>query len=207
VTPRRRSRGGAEPRASARGFSLVETLVVAGLAVALLGAALPLLHQAADAADATAAARWIAARVSLARVRAAREQRTVALRFLRTTPVGIETVADGNGDGVSAADVAAGVDPVVQAADRVEDHFPRVRIGIAASMPAIDDGRTLGSGDDPVRFGAAGQLSLTPAGTATSGTVYLVSAAGRQYAVRVSGVTARVRVWRYDAGAGRWRPV
>jgi type II secretory pathway pseudopilin PulG len=171
---------------------------------ALCAVALPVFGRAADAADAAGAARYLAARFAAARFDAARQQRTVAVRFSRTLPVSFMTIVDGNGDGVSAADVAAGIDRVMRPADRIEDHFPRARIGIAGPVPAIEASGMLTSSDDAVRFGVADQLSLSPAGTSSSGTVYITSRTGGQYAVRVSGVTGRARVVRYD-GRGAWR--
>lgn len=219
MTPRRPSSGATRsgPRASARGlgrghvrwpagYSLVELLVVVGVVVTLLVAAVPVLDRAQDAADAAAAARYLASRIAHARVDALRRQRAVAIRFARTTPLSYTVVIDGDGDGVSAADIAAGVDPVSGPSDRVEDHFPRARFGIGGSIVAVDDTARLSDGDNPVRFGAADQLSLTPLGTATGGTAYITSRGGAQFAVRLSGITGRVRVLRYDRGHGVWRP-
>jgi type II secretory pathway pseudopilin PulG len=217
VTPRRRSRRAGEPRVTARGsragvvgvagYTLVELLVVLGLVCAVLTAAVPALDRAADTTEAAGAARYLASVVARARFDAARRQRTVAVRFLRQSPVAFVVVVDGDGDGVRADDIAAGVDRVMRPDDRLEDHFPRVRFGISGAVPAIDDSRTLGAGDDPVRFGAADQLTLTPFGTATGGTAYLTSRAGVQFAVRISGVTGRARVLRYDHGRAAWLPV
>ena len=109
-------------------------------------------------------------------------------------------VADGDGDGVNAADVAAGVDRIVRAGRPPDDHFPRARFGLAGAMPAIDEAGVLTSADDPIRLGSADQLTLSPLGTATSGTVYIASRAGAQFAVRIAGVTGRARVLRYDPG-------
>ncbi len=215
--PRAQARGsGREHRAAAAasswpsvwspapGYSLVELLVVVGLVGAVMTAAVPAFDRAADAADATAAARYLASVVARARLDAARRQRTVAVRFTQQTPVTFTVVADGDGDGVNAEDVAAGIDAVIRSTDRLEDHFPRVRFGIAGPVQAIDDTMVLTGSDDPVRFGAADQLTLTPLGTATGGTAYLTSRAGVQLAVRISGVTGRARVLRYDRGRAAW---
>jgi hypothetical protein len=53
---------------------------------------------------------------------------------------------------------------------------------------------------DPIRFGRSNMVSFSPEGTATPGTFYL---AGEyfQAAVRVNGMTSRVRVLVYR---GRW---
>ena len=74
--------------------------------------------------------------------------------------------------------------------------FPRVRFGISGPVPGIDGARGLTAADDPIRFGVADQLTLTPVGTATGGTAYLTSRAGVQFAVRISGVTGAARAKR-----------
>ncbi len=220
MTRRRRSRQAGEPRDHSRGshrrlrvrcrhagYTLVELVVVVGVVCALLTAAVPAFDAAADTAEATGAARYLASVVARARLDAARGQRTVALRFARAAPVTFTVVVDGDGDGVRADDIAAGIDRPTRAADRLEDHFPRVRFGLSGPVPGIDEARGLTAADDPIRFGVADQLTLTPVGTATGGTAYLTSRAGVQFAVRISGVTGRVRVLRYDRGRATWRPL
>lgn len=214
----RRSRHLAKPRAVARGFtprragsrargySFIELLVVVAIVGVVLAMAVPVLDRAADTSDAAAAARYVASVLARARFDAARQQRARALRFSRSPAVTFTVVADGDGDGVNAADVGTGVDPVVRPADRLDDHFPRARFGLAGAMPAIDETRLLTSADDPIRIGSADQLTVNPLGTSTSGTVYIASRAGAQFAVRIAGVTGRARVLRYDPGPRVWRP-
>jgi len=205
--PRARARGSRRgPRQDATGgYSLVELLLVVVTASIVLAIAVPVLDRAADTADAAAAARYVASVVARARFDAARAQRARAVRFAPLPGAAFTVIADGDGDGVNALDVAAGVDPVVRPADRLADHFPRARFGLAGAMPAIDEARLLTADDDPIRLGSADQLTLSPLGTATSGTVYIASRAGAQFAVRIAGVTGRARVLRYDPGARAWR--
>lgn len=222
MTRRHRSRQAGEPRDRARGsrrrvrghglgrhagYTLVELVVVVGVVCALLTAAVPAFDAAADTAEAAGAARYLASVVARARLDAARGQRTVAVRFARAAPVTFTVIVDGDGDGVRADDIAAGIDRPTRAADRLEDHFPRVRFGISGPVPGIDGAQGLTAADDPIRFGVADQLTLTPVGTATGGTAYLTSRAGVQFAVRISGVTGRARVLRYDHGRAAWRPL
>lgn len=194
-------------RGRSSGYSFAELLVVVAILVVVLAAAIPVLGQAADTVDAAAAARYVSALIARARFEAARQNRTVALRF---TDTGGETwfslAADGDGDGVSAADVAAGIDPVVRPPDRLSAHFRHARFGIAAATPGIEGGAPLTPGDDPIRLGVARQLSVSAVGSATSGTIYLASSRGAQFAVRIAGVTGRVRVLRYRPGTSLWTP-
>jgi len=188
------------------GVSLAELLVVAAIVAVAAAAGLPIAAQAADAADAAGAARHLAALVARARVEAARRHRVVALRVERDgADARISLVADGDGDGVTAGDVADGTDPLLRPPETILAHFARARLGIAGGVRGLD-GESLTSLDDAVRLGAAGQLSVGPLGTSTSGTIYVASRGGVQYAVRIAGITGRVRVLRYLPGAGLWRP-
>lgn len=189
------------------GFSLVELLVVAAFVVTAAAFAIPIAVHAADAADGAAAARHLAALVARARVEAARRQCTVALRFdLSDAEPRFALVVDGDGDGVAAADVTAGIDWALRPPDTLAAHFPRARVGIAAAVPGLD-GEPLSPLDPGVRLGAAAQVSLSPLGTATSGTIYVASRGGAQYALRIAGVTGRVRLLRYVTGTGQWQVI
>jgi type II secretory pathway pseudopilin PulG len=200
-----RSPSGENPRQA--GASVVDLLIVVTIVASIAALAVPPLTASADAADAAAAARHVAGLVARARFEAARRNRAVALRFTTTAaePT-FSLVVDGDGDGVSAADVASGVDAEIRPPDRLSDHFGGARFAVAGSIPAIDGG-VLTELDGAIRLGATQQISVAPLGTATSGTVYIASRRGVQYAVRIAGVTGRVRVLRYVPGAVPWRPV
>jgi len=57
----------------------------------------------------------------------------------------------------------------------------------------------------PVRFGSSDIASFSPTGSCTAGSLFLRSPKGVQFAVRVAGVTGRLRLLRYDAPARVWR--
>ena len=98
---------------------------------------------------------------------------------------------DGNGNGVRTSDIAAGVDPLVDAPVRLADLFPRV------SLFTSDPNAGLASETDVL-------MSFSPAGTASSRTLYLRGGDGSQYAVRVLGATGRTRVLRYVSTSRTW---
>jgi type II secretory pathway pseudopilin PulG len=163
------------------GYTLVELMFVAGLIVVLAGVAVPPLLAGLDRSRTHAAARFLAARMALARAAAVTRSATVALRFAGEPPaVSIATVVDGNRNGIRTADIASGVDRPIAEPFTVEQLFPGVVIELA-------------------QVGAAGILSFTPVGTATSGTVYIRGRQGARFGVRVLGATGRARVLRYDA--------
>ena len=55
------------------------------------------------------------------------------------------------------------------------------------------------------QYGGATELA-TPFGTATSGSLYILGPGHAQYAIRVFGETAKVRILRFDVRSGRWLP-
>lgn len=153
----------------------------------VLGAiAVPALLAGLDRARTLAAARHLAARMTLARAQAVTRGVYVALRFTDDNGViVIRPYADGNGNGVRTKDITNGVDRPLEPASALRDLFPGVNI----QAPP---------GGDAVQFGAGDLVSFAPIGTATSGSVYLQGRDGSRYAVRVLGATARTRVLHYD---------
>jgi hypothetical protein len=79
--------------------------------------------------------------------------------------------------------------------------FPGVTIGVDPGLPG--PGGEPGSAD-PVRFGTGDIASFSPTGSSSAGTLFLRTRRGRQYAVRVSNITGRTRVLRYDTGRRQW---
>ena len=182
------------PSGPAAGYTLLEALFVTGLIGLVTIVAVPQLTSAVNRSRGLAAARFLASRMALARSQAVGRSANVALRF-EGEPGAIRFGAfmDGNGNGVRAADIATGVDPVVDAPVLLSDLFPGVRIAFG------DSGE-----EDAVQVGAGSILSFTPMGTATSGSVYIRGRDGTQWAVRVLGTTARARILRYSALTDDW---
>ena len=78
-----------------------------------------------------AAARYIAGRIVHGRIDAIKRSTAVALRFEPSTPDYVFTpYADGNGNGVRAADIHRGVDPPVGVPHQLGDNFAGVRFGL-----------------------------------------------------------------------------
>jgi prepilin-type N-terminal cleavage/methylation domain-containing protein len=187
---------------SNHGFTLIELLFVVSLMTVLLGIAVPISGDAIDDMRTGAAARYLAGRITSSRLEAINRSRAVGLQFLASSPdYQFAPYVDGNGNGVRTADIRAGLDPPVGASRQIGDDFRDVRFGLGAGVPDIDGLRT--TSIDGVRIGTARILTMSPDGTATSGTLYLQ---GRhaQYAVRVLGATGRTRVLKYEAGDHTW---
>ena len=111
---------------------------------------------------------------------------------------------DGDGDGVLSQDIESGVDPRVGPARQLAHLGRQVRFGFPPGPPPRDPGdprRRLDRLDDPIRFNRSDLASFDPLGGATPGSIYLTDGRHQLAAVRVLGVTGRVRVLVYDAGA------
>jgi hypothetical protein len=165
------------------------------------GVGLPLFANAADARRTQDAAQFLAGQFRLARQRAVMSSRHVAVVF---DEAGAEVLwrlcEDGDRDGLSRADVVANIDRCEAPQQPLSSRFPGVTVGYAPGVPSPDDE----VGVAALRFGASQMAVFTPAGTATAGTVALIGPGENQFAVRVSSVTGRSRVLRFNRGDREW---
>lgn len=190
----------------ARGVTLIEVALAVALVAVLLGLSLPALTARREAVEVLGAARYLAGEVARARAVAVRRGAAVGLRFLpEDDGFRVQAFADGNGNGVRRTDIARGIDEPVDAPFRLPERFPGVRVARNATVPSIGSDVADASDARAVRLGAGGTLTMSPLGTATGGTIYLLGRGGRQAAVRVLAATGRVRVMTFDTGAGEWR--
>lgn len=188
-----------------RGTTLLEIVAVAGVAIVLIGMAVPFTRQSEEQLQVMAAIQFLSSRVAGAHTRAVMSGAAVGLRFRREAAgYAIQTFRDGDGDGISAADMSTGVDRAVEPVWRLSDKYPAVHFGLGPGIPSVG-GQPSGTAVNPVRLGGSGILSFSPLGTASSGTLYVRGRrSGEQYALRVLGVTGRVRVLRYEPSRRAW---
>lgn len=187
------------------GVSLIELLVGCAVVSVLLGMAVPALIATRDDWSVRAAVRYVAGRVMLARARAVRQGVAVGLRF-ESTGDGYRfgTYLDGDGDGIRTADIDDGVDPELEATQSLRDLYPSVMFALESALPPVEGVHPAGLGFDPIRLGASDILTYTPFGTSSSGSLYLRSQGGQQYAIRILGTTGRLRILRFDWATGAW---
>ncbi|MEO8069993.1 MAG: prepilin-type N-terminal cleavage/methylation domain-containing protein [Acidobacteriota bacterium] len=194
--------GGDVAMAGDRGMSFVELVVVMAIVALVSAMAVPLTANVLDDGRARQASGFLASRFRLAQQQAVFKARAVALVFDR---VGahwtFRVCTDGNGNGVLRADIAAGRDRCPEGPYDVPQMFGGVQVDVDARLRGPDG--EPGSAD-PVRFGASDIASFSPAGTCSAGTLFLRSAKGVQYAVRVGNVSGRIRLLRYDPGRRTW---
>jgi hypothetical protein len=141
----------------------------------------------------------------LLRMEAVSRSTYMAMRFESDdTGVQYAVYQDGNGNGVRTRDMRLGIDLRMTEFERLSERFPGVSFRLGAGTP--DAGGRRGPGTDPIRMGRSDIVSFSPAGTATSGTLYVMGRSGSQYAVRLLGPTGRVRVLAFRAETGKWLP-
>jgi hypothetical protein len=189
---------------AALGATLTDLVMAMAVVLVMSGLSAPVIANAVEDGRLRHAAGFIATRFRLARSRAAATSTAIAVLFDRTTGGRwqFRVCEDGNGNGVRRADVDAGRDRCVDGPHDLAALFPGVAVG---SDPAIRGPDGEPGSVDPVRFGAGDLASFSPAGTCTSGSLWLRSRSGSQFSVRVAGVTGRARVLRYDRAAALWR--
>lgn len=184
------------------GLTLIELVFVLAVMTVLVGVSIPLTGDALDDARTRSAARYVAGQIVSSRMDAVNRSRAVALRFEASMPdYRVGRYVDGNGNGVRASEIRSGIDQPDGADKCIGDDFPNVRFGLEEGLPDADGFR--GTGTDGVRIGIARILTMSPDGTATSGTLYLQGRRA-QYAVRVLGATGRTRVLEFDRGRKAW---
>lgn len=161
----------------------------------LAAISIPRVLASVDRSRGSAAARYLAGRMALARAQAVSRSATVALRFEPTARgITFSVVQDGNRNGVRTRDIDAHIDRLLEPPALLSERFPGVDIGLIPRAPATE----------AVQLGGSSILSFTPSGTSTSGSIYIRGKDGTQWVVRVLGVTARARVLRYVPSTGEW---
>ncbi len=191
-----------------QGQTLVETVVV--LMVILLSSVmtLPLLGSARREAALRRATEQVFSQMWRARSDAITTGKATALVFDRLSGGGwrCTIVQDGDDDGVRRDDITAGRD--YQVGRILELEADKAGLGFIPGCEIPNpsgDGLLAGDLDDPVRAGSGDILTFTAQGTATSGTLYFSDGRQMMRAIRVYGITGRLRTLRWKIGFERWR--
>jgi len=196
---RRWFRGGA----AEQGATLVEALLVLGVAATLVSLSLPLTASVVDASRVRQAAGFVATRLRLARQQAITRSAAVGVVFdQQDGQWSFRVCVDGSGNGLRRAELDSGVDQCLEGPHQLSQLFPDVGVDVDPTLRGPDN--EPGSAD-AVRFGRSDIASFSPAGTGTAGSLLLRSRGGLQYMVRVAGITGRTRVLRFEDAAGEWR--
>jgi Tfp pilus assembly protein FimT len=190
-----------ERRRSDGGQSAAELLAVLGVVTIGLALSLPLTTRAVDTGRGRQAAAFVAGRLRGAQLDAIRSARSVAAVFDQSAEGWtLRVCRDGNRNGVRRAELTDGPDTCTDGPYSIDDLFRGVAIAVSPALPGPDSEPP---SPDPVRFGAD-MASFSATGAGTAGSVFLRSADGRHYLVRVTGVTGRVRVMRHNPWTNSW---
>jgi prepilin-type N-terminal cleavage/methylation domain-containing protein len=176
-----------------RGASLPEVLIVLALVGMVSSAAWQALSDWRVARASREAARGMAADLRQVAQDARRQRRSLAIEFDLQEPAQWRVLADGNGNGVTSADVTSGVD-APQSGWRLVFREGRARLAVTRDLPSADGTSTVIAGSAPVQLGAMTRVVFTPRGTATAASVYVTGEGDRAYAIRVLGSTQRIRL-------------
>jgi hypothetical protein len=182
----------------------MELLMVVAVLVTVSAVGTPMVGTSLDASKTWGAAHYLAGRLNLARSEAVKRSVFIAVRV---EPEGEQYrctfYADGNRNGIRTRDITRLVDRPIGLPDRLHEKFGGVTFGILPGVTAIDGSEPLAAGSDPIRFGQSEFVSFNPDGSTTAGTFY-IRGRRQQVAVRLLGVTGRLRVLGFDFGRRKW---
>ena len=159
-------------------------MFVCAIMAVVASIAVPVSLAGVDRARGWAAARFVAARLVKARAQAVGRGAAVAVRIEgEGREAAVSSFADANHTGVLTREIDDGIDPRLDG--------PVTLAGLFRGVSVTDEGE--------IRL-----FSLSPDGTATTGSIYLESRDGSRFAVRVLGTTARIRIERYVPSRQEW---
>ena len=112
---------------------------------------------------------------------------------------------DGNGNGVTTADIKKGVDRLVAGPYWLRGKYPGISFSFVPGFNDVDPGgAAIGNLADPIRFGASDICSFSPLGKASPGSVYLSNKKRRQAAVRVTPMNAKIQIFTWHGRTQKW---
>jgi type II secretory pathway pseudopilin PulG len=181
---------------------LVFALMVAGL---LLGIVVPRVLAAAQRLSLRATALRIIGPMLLAQLDATGHSEEEGVKFAQTAEGWtVALYEDGNGNGIRNADIAAGIDRLVERPALIERPGCPIRIGFPdAGVNDPDTGQPIAPGTSPVSFNRSTICSFSPEHDATPGSVYLTNGIDAAM-VRSSGAGGALRILLYNRASGRW---
>lgn len=195
-------------RAPDRGTSLAELAAVLAILGIVFALSVPALSEILAEESLSAASREVAGILATARARAVFQGAEVGVKWVANAGDLVLTVyQDGNGNGVTTADIKKGVDRLVAGPYWLGSRFPGVNFSFVPGMNGADPGGApIGDLSDPIRFGKSNICSFSPVGHASPGTVYLSNRKSRQAAVRVTPANAKIQIWTWHGKKLKWIP-
>jgi type II secretory pathway pseudopilin PulG len=189
-----------------RGTSLLELLSVLALLGLLAGIAIAPITDLLAEEGLSAAAREVSVILTAARGRAVFQGADVGVKW--TSQGGdlvLSVYQDGNGNGVTTADIKKGVDRLVAGPYWLRGKYPGISFSFVPGFDGLDPGgAAIGNLADPLRLGASDICTFSPLGKASPGSVYLSNSKRRQAAVRVTPANAKIQIFTWHGKAQKW---
>jgi hypothetical protein len=191
---------------SRRGFSTAEVLVSVGILGLVLALGLPLCWDTYFQSALNSACQDVASVFTLARGRAVFQGRDVGIKWISVGgDVVLSVYEDGNGNGITSADIRAGLDRLVAGPYWMKGRYPGVDFSFVPDFNGIDpNGDPAGTLKDPIKFGRSDICTFSPVGHASPGSVYLSNGRHRQAMVRVSPSNARIQTFTWHGKHKKW---
>jgi type II secretory pathway pseudopilin PulG len=189
-----------------RGTSLPELLVVLLVLAVLFTLSFPALTDLLAEEGLATAAREISGILTMARSRAVFQGAEVGVKwFSAAGDLVLSVYQDGNGDGVTTADIRKGVDRLVAGPYWLRGKYPGISFSFVPGFDGLDPGGApIGDLADPLRFGRSDICSFSPLGKASPGSVYLSNSQRRQAAVRVTPANAKIQIFTWHGKKLKW---
>jgi type II secretory pathway pseudopilin PulG len=189
-----------------RGTSLPELLVallILGLVFAL---SVPALTDLLAEEGLATAAREVSAILTTARARAVFQGADVGVKWISSGgDLVLSVYQDGNGNGVTTADIRNGIDRLVAGPYWLRGKYPGISFSFVPGFDDLDPGGApIGDLADPLRFGRSDICSFSPLGKASPGSVYLSNRKRRQAAVRVTPLNAKIQTFTWHGKSLKW---
>jgi type II secretory pathway pseudopilin PulG len=189
-----------------RGTSLPELLVVLLILGLVFALSVPALSDLLAEEGLQAAAREVSAILTTARARAVFQGTEVGVKWISSGgDLVLSVYQDGNGNGVTTADIKKGVDRLVAGPYWLRGKYPGISFSFVPGFDDLDPGGApIGNLTDPLRFGRSDICSFSPLGKASPGSVYLSNRKRRQAAVRVTPANAKIQIFTWHGNSLKW---
>lgn len=193
-------------RRSILGFSILELLVVLAVVGMVAAAGVPAFRSIQSGLAVRNALGEIRSILQTARSRAIVSNRHTAVRFERDrNRFRYAIYEDGDWDGVRNDDIARRIDKPIVTSREILRGASRVWIGLPPHPIADpDSGALMRPGSSAIRFNRSMLCSFSPAGSGTSGSVFVTDGGKVTAVIRVFGGTGRIRSQRFDRNLGKW---
>ena len=189
-----------------RAFSLTELLVALAILGSFFAVGVPYFRELLAQATLRAACHDVATLFTRARGDAVFHGVDVGVKWVSVGGDVVFTIyKDGNGNGITSADIASGRDIRLAGPVSMKGRWTSISFSFVPGFNGRDpNGDPIGNVNDPIRFGRGSICTFSPTGHASPGSIYLSDRHNRQALVRVSPVSSRIQIFDWQPGTRKW---